>query len=175
MIKTIVDKYIDFDELIKCEHIYNNKLIIRIQKDSHISICDEKTPNDYVKKTKKLVNKFVEFNDMKKLCSLDADIHDVNIKFILYSINNYYSFSAVITGEYKHFSIFGLIDDNKNKFIFLGEEGCHPYFITDSISYGNSYGSGPEITNEVNDKPDYFEIIGVTEQYFSDFSENKYH
>jgi hypothetical protein len=173
MLKTIVDDYINLDYLINSLDIWNNNIFLQL-KENHIGLCDKKTPETHTTKIKKFIRTFnKDMSRMTDTCCCNAVINDKNILFRLYSHKNKHIFFISIEEEYYHCVMTGIIDSDEDKFLFVGVENSHPFYVSEKISYANSDGSGPNI--EIYYEMDYYELYEIINEHFNDFSNDKWH
>jgi hypothetical protein len=68
----------------------------------------------------------------------------------------------------------GIIDSDEDKFLFVGVENSHSFYVSNNVSYANSDGSAPDIDID-HENDDFYSIYDIICKNFNDFSENKWH
>ena len=96
-------------------------------------------------------------------------------RYIIFFLSLVNDIDNDIDNDNCHQHILCLIDTTNARYIVLGDSGSHPFMVTNNFIYGNSDGSGPDITQEMNDDYTAGNILAMMTKYFKEFASDDYH
>ena len=164
MIDIILDKYFKYD--ITTEY----KDAFPLLDDDRLTLLNRKTPRS---KKVEILEFILTF--MKVKFKMKYMFQTENVMFKRFKSKKQH---IVIFQHTYHdgriYVIHGIIDDENKKFLFIGEDEQHPFYIYNDTSYGNSTVTGPGI--HVLDFPNLTanEITDVLLEYYMMFANNAY-
>ena len=167
--------YIDFRNLINTECLDDDNIFIGMKSKVYKEYCDAKINSKLSRSGAKVFSDIVP-EKMILLKNVYDKMPPCIKKSYFYEYRDTYLFFIVMDTEFDNcLEMFGAINDEPEKYTFLGNIGSHPFIVSNYFRYDNSDGSGPNIIGDLRKDYSANNILQVMKRYYDSFCGNSYH
>lgn len=167
------------EELVDFNYKFENGEIKLIKFKTHeiSGYCDDEIFDVSLKDINSVDNLFIDASKIKWIeydekIKLKRNTFDKLITFKSEDDNMIMFFVSLSYKKYDNIKFYGLMKINTKEYVFVGNEGYHPFIESHSFAYGNSDGSGPELNYDSHDDQ---ELLCQMQHYYKEFMADEYH